>query len=176
MKTFNWRPWSKHYRQTLLPIVSRHIGNDQFHLMKHNDTYYLMKPGIVNVGTGIVNVGTGITGEAGIVNETTAMVARIPLYMAASLMHMDNIAGQVYRDTVTYWIGPYGFLNNFEDTTEGKYLIEMLQYMHLSNAAQHKVDKILAENGYWVQLDKDMLHIMQAWRSQCSSGGHSDQR
>ena len=146
MKTFNWRPWSKHYRQTLLPIVSRHIGNDQFHLMKHNDTYYLMKPGIVN--------------------ETTAVVARIPLYMAASLMHMDNIAGQVYRDTVTYWIGPYGFLNNFEDTTEGKYLIEMLQYMHLSNAAQHKVDKILAENGYWVQLDKDMLHIMEQWRTQ----------
>lgn len=147
MKTFNWRPWSKHYRQTLLPIVTRHIGNNVFRLMKRNDTYYL-------------------TDATCTVGENTAVVARIPLYMATSLMHMDNSAGRIYRDTVTYWIGPYGFLNNFENTTEGKYLIEMLQYLHLSNAAQRKVNKILEENSYWVQIDDDMMNIMQKWRTQ----------
>lgn len=79
-------------------------------------------------------------------------VLTIPRFMALSLAN---------RNMFTYWFGPYAFVNNFEKTPQGQYLIKMLEYSKLTPVAQHKVDIILKELGYWVQVDHDFMETLR---------------
>lgn len=79
-------------------------------------------------------------------------VLAIPRFMAQTLL--DN-------NTFTFWIGPYVFINGFETTAQGKYLIKMLEYSKLAPVSQHKVDTILDVYKYWVQVDKSFMEILK---------------
>ena len=79
-------------------------------------------------------------------------VLAIPRFMAQTLL--DN-------NTFTFWIGPYVFINGFETTAQGKYLIKMLEYSKLAPVSQRKVDTILDVYKYWVQVDKSFMEILK---------------
>lgn len=79
-------------------------------------------------------------------------VLAIPRFMAQSLLGNDKF---------TFWIGPYVFINEFETTVQGKYLIKMLEYPKLVPASQRKVDTILDVYKYWVQVDESFMEILK---------------
>ena len=79
-------------------------------------------------------------------------VLAIPRFMAQTLL--DN-------NTFTFWIGPYVFINGFETTAQGKYLIKMLEYSKLAPVSQRKVDTIIDVYKYWVQVDKSFMEILK---------------
>lgn len=82
-------------------------------------------------------------------------IVSIPYYAAHSMISMNRF---------TFWLGPYAFVNEFEHTPEGKYLIKMLEYPRLSAAAKRKVDNILDTYSYWVQVDEQFMEIMSKWK------------
>lgn len=79
-------------------------------------------------------------------------VLAVPRFMAQSLLS---------NNTFTFWIGPYVFINGFEATAQGKYLIKMLEYPNLVPASQRKVDTILDVYKYWVQVDESFMEILK---------------
>ena len=79
-------------------------------------------------------------------------VLAVPGFMAQSLLG---------NNTLTFWIGPYVFINGFETTAQGKYLIKMLEYPNLVPASQRKVDTILDVYKYWVQVDESFMEILK---------------
>lgn len=87
-----------------------------------------------------------------LLNNTTKQYCKISSFMGRSLNDDDKF---------TYWIGPYAFVNEFEETTEAQYLIKMLEYPRLNTQAQRKVDNILNTYKYWVQTDKQMIEILE---------------
>ena len=89
-------------------------------------------------------------------------VLAIPRFMAQSLLA---------NNTFTFWLGPYVFINDFETTAQGKYLIKMLEYPNLVPASQRKVDTILDVYKYWVQVDESFMEILKK-RDANSKGGH----
>lgn len=79
-------------------------------------------------------------------------VLPVPRFMAQSLLGNDKF---------TFWLGPYAFLNEFETTTHGQYLIKMLEYPNLVPASQRKIDTIIDVYKYWVQVDDAFMEIMK---------------
>lgn len=86
-----------------------------------------------------------------LVNDIEGILA-IPQFVGQSLNNENRF---------TYWIGPYAFVNNFETTAEGKYLIKMLEYRTLSPRAQQKVNHIKDMYGFWVQVDTEFMEILR---------------
>lgn len=84
-------------------------------------------------------------------------IAKIPLFLAQTMMNDDK---------VTQWYGPYTFINNFENTKEGRYLIETFQYLHQAKATKVKTQQILKTYAYWVQTDNDLLEVIEKWRTE----------
>lgn len=79
-------------------------------------------------------------------------VLAIPRFMAQSLLCNNGL---------TFWIGPYVFINGFEATAQGKYLIKMLEYPNLVPASQRKIDTIIDVYKYWVQVDESFMEILK---------------
>lgn len=75
------------------------------------------------------------------------------------------------NNAFTFWIGPYVFINDFETTAQGKYLIKMLEYPKLVPASQRKVDTILDVYKYWVQVDESFMEILKK-RDANNKGGY----
>lgn len=82
----------------------------------------------------------------------------------------ESLCGQ---NRFTFWLGPYAFVNNFEATKEGKYLIKMLEHARLSTAAQRKVDDILTRFKYWVQVDNQMTEILKIRNQNVGEDNHA---
>lgn len=89
-------------------------------------------------------------------------VLAVPRFMAQSLLG---------NNAFTFWIGPYVFINGFETTAQGKYLIKMLEYPKLVPASQRKVDTILDVYKYWVQVDESFMEILKK-RDANNKGGY----
>lgn len=85
-------------------------------------------------------------------NNNTKQYCKIPTFVGLSLAKANR---------VTNWFGPYAFVNGFETTKEGKYLMDMLKYAHLSPAAQRKVDDIMNTYKYWVQVDEAFMETLK---------------
>lgn len=70
---------------------------------------------------------------------------RIPEWLYATMIH---------KDTITYIIGPWVFLNGFEKTLEGKYLIKIFACYpnKLRGLTKIKVDEYLQLYKYWVRI------------------------
>lgn len=88
---------------------------------------------------------------------------KIHTYMYESLCSQNRF---------TFWLGPYAFVNNFEVTKEGKYLIKMLEHVRLSAAAQRKVNEILSTYAFWVQVDQQMIDIFK--KRETNVTGHNN--
>lgn len=79
-------------------------------------------------------------------------VTRIPQFVAQTLMGKDH---------VTEVIGPYIFINNIEDTSMARYLINELQYAGtLLPRTKQKIDNILEDYAYWIQVDETFADIL----------------
>ena len=82
----------------------------------------------------------------------TREVMKVPPYVAQTLMSKDH---------VTDVIGPYVFINNIEDTSMARYLINELQYAGtLLPRTKQKIDNILEDYAYWIQVDKTFADIL----------------
>ena len=89
------------------------------------------------------------------VNRRVQEYAKIPTFAVCTLQG---------KDTITYIIGPWIFLNGFESTAEGRYLIKIFPYyFNMSPRTDTKVTNILTSYGYWVHIHKEYKEIM----SQC---------
>lgn len=120
-----------------------------------DETYYLktsfFPSGSVDINHMHFSVGT-VLSIWYLKNTSTNQYCKIPHYLARSLLS---------KNSFTFWIGPYAFVNEFETTAEGKYLIDMLKYSRLSTAAQRKVDNILDTYKFWVQVDEQFMSILK---------------
>lgn len=65
------------------------------------------------------------------------------------------------NETVTYWFGPYTFIDGFEATPEAKYLMEQLKYVRHTERAAAKIQEIHGMYGYWVRVDEEFMHILE---------------
>lgn len=79
-------------------------------------------------------------------------VLLIPAFVGESLKGINRF---------TYWYGPYAFINNFENTTQGRYLVNMLDYPHLNPRAKEKIRSIMDKYSYWVQEDTSFLETLK---------------
>lgn len=62
------------------------------------------------------------------------------------------------EETVTYVIGPFVFINGFEESKEGKYLCKMFPYyFNMTPAVKRKVEIIFKTYGWWVRLHKQYI-------------------
>lgn len=59
--------------------------------------------------------------------------------------------------------GPFIFSNGFDETDEAAYLISMLQYPTLTDAAQRKVDSILTRYKDWIDRDIEINDILRRY-------------
>ena len=59
--------------------------------------------------------------------------------------------------------GPFTFRNDFDETDEAQYLIQMLQYPTLTSAAQKKVNSILTRYADWIDRDKEVNDILRRY-------------
>lgn len=85
--------------------------------------------------------------------NTNNEVARIPNYVATTLEH---------KEQVTYIIGPFIFINGFEESAEGKYLRKIFPYyFNMSPRTQEKVNKIMEMYDWWVRLHDEYIEIMK---------------
>lgn len=84
-------------------------------------------------------------------------VTRIPDFAAPSIYRR----GGIQMNTTTEQIGKYSFLNGFEKTQEGQYLIDKLRYFRLSAAAQRKVEAIESKYSYWVCINTTYADILR---------------
>ena len=83
------------------------------------------------------------------VNTKTKEYAKLPIWLA------DTIAG---HERVTYIIGPWIFVNGFENTQEGKYLQRIFPYyFKMSEHTSKKVNMILTKYGWWVRIHKQYV-------------------
>lgn len=57
--------------------------------------------------------------------------------------------------------GPFVFKNGFDETDEAQYLISMMQYPELTDAAMRKVDSILTHYADWIGRDKEINNILR---------------
>lgn len=125
-------------------------------LSNWKDESYYLKTSFFPSGSVDINhmpFSVGRIGESWYLKNTnTNQYCKIPSYLAHSLCNKNGF---------TYWIGPYAFANGFEETAEGKYLIKMLEYPHLSTVAKRKVDNILNTYKYWVQVDEQFMEILK---------------
>ena len=63
--------------------------------------------------------------------------------------------------TITYVIGPWIFINGFENTKEGKYLIKIFPYyFNLTPKAKNAVDRILSNFGWWARIHEEYVEAM----------------
>lgn len=65
------------------------------------------------------------------------------------------------NETVTYWFGPYTFIDGFEATPEAKYLMEQLKYVRHTERAAAKIQEIRGMYSYWVRVDEEFMHILE---------------
>lgn len=93
-----------------------------------------------------------ISGKNYYLRNTNNWVAHIPQYV------VDTLEG---KEQVTYIIGPFVFVNGFEETTEGKYLCKIFpHYFNMTPRAEEKVNKIMERYGWWVRLHKEYIAEM----------------
>lgn len=143
LKHSNWHEESKYYKQHLFPIGQSVIGKS-------------------NIPVTICRInGSGQEDAKYYIKHDIFGVQPVPRFMAHSLINQNRF---------TYWIGPYAFVNEFELTREGQYLIKMLEYPTLTPRAQQKVNDILNIFKYWVQVDTQMLDILKK-RDRNNKGG-----
>lgn len=89
------------------------------------------------------------------VNGNETQLTRIPDYVCRTAEE---------RDKVTKIIGPYVFLNNFEDTPEGKYLIKMLpHWFNRKDIVEQKIADIMENHGWWVRINPETVAYMKMW-------------
>lgn len=64
----------------------------------------------------------------------------------------------------TEWTrGPFIFSNGFDETDEAAYLISMLQYPTLTEAATRKVNSILTHYADWIRRDIEINDILRRY-------------
>lgn len=127
-------------------------------ILKHSEwrseTFYLktgfFSNGQITIGQVVFSIGK--VGDAWYLKNKACEYCKIPYFMASSLKNTNRF---------TFWLGPYAFVNEFELTKEGQYLIKMLEHPCLSTAAQRKVDEILTAYRYWVQVDEQFMEILK---------------
>lgn len=94
-----------------------------------------------------------ISGKNYYLRNTNNWVAHIPQYV------VDTLEG---KEQVTYIIGPFVFVNGFEETAEGKYLRKIFpHYFNMTPRAEEKVNKIMERYGWWVRLHKEYIAEMK---------------
>jgi hypothetical protein len=62
---------------------------------------------------------------------------------------------------VTRTFGPYMFWNDFDKTTEARYLMNMFSYRKLTPVVQQKVAKILELYKPWIDWDQDFIETLE---------------
>ena len=132
-KLSNWKDETYYLKSSFMPVASA-------------DNLVLIHPSLRGMTLGQLSDGWYLR------NDVTKQYCKIPYYLGWTLQG---------RNRFTFWIGPYAFINEFEDTAEGKYLIDMLKYSELTHTSQSKVDKILDTYKYWVQVDEQMIDILK---------------
>ena len=129
----NWKDESYYLKSSFMPVAGAE------HLV-------VMHPGLRGMTLGQLSDGWYLR------NDVTKQYCKIPYYLGWTLKGENRF---------TFWIGPYAFINEFETTKEGKYLIGTLVHPFLNSTAQHKVSQILDTYKYWVQTDIQMVRILQ---------------
>ena len=93
---------------------------------------------------------------------------KIPQWLA------DTIKG---KETVTYIIGPWVFINGFENTPDGKYLIKIFPYyFNMSPRTKEKVDNILKTYEWWARTHKEYVEgitnaMVHGVNNRCNNSG-----
>lgn len=59
--------------------------------------------------------------------------------------------------------GPFVFKNGFDETDEAQYLISMMQYPTLMDAASRKVRMIRTRYADWIDEDKEVIEILRRY-------------
>lgn len=72
---------------------------------------------------------------------------------------VNTIRGIVFERTR----GPFIFKNGFDETDEAQYLIQMLAYPILTDAAQRKVALIRKQYADWIDEDKEVKEILRRY-------------
>lgn len=132
LKHSNWKEETKYYHQHLFPLGQSVIGKS-------------------NIPVTVCRIKNEDSVNYYVKQEVFG-VQWVPEFMAQSLLG---------KNSFTFWIGPYAFVNGFEETVQGKYLIKMLEYPSLTERAQQKVNDILNIYCYWVQVDKQFMEILK---------------
>lgn len=73
----------------------------------------------------------------------------------------EFIANTIRGFTFRHTRGPFIFKNGFDETDEAHYLIQMLQYPTLTDAALKKVDSILKRYADWIDRDKEVNNMLR---------------
>lgn len=80
------------------------------------------------------------------VNTKANEYCRLPHWLATTIKE---------DETITYIIGPWIFINGFENTPEGKYLCKIFPYyFKMSETTKKKVQHIVDQYGWWVRIHK----------------------
>lgn len=72
---------------------------------------------------------------------------------------VNSVRGIVYERTR----GPFIFKNGFDETDEAAYLVNMLQYPELTDAATRKVALIHKQYADWIDEDKEVKEILRRY-------------
>lgn len=82
-------------------------------------------------------------------------VTKVPLYIALTIQG---------REAITYQVGPYIFFNKFEETADGKYLINMLPYwFNRKPIVDRKINQIMEYATWWCRVNKETVKLMSGW-------------
>lgn len=122
LRTLKWKPVTQHFKTHYMPIST--VGVLQ--------VYYS-------------------EGEYAIVNTKTSEYAKVPVFIANTLM--GNNFGKER--------GPFIFKNGFDETEEAAYLIAMLRYSRLTATAEKKVDSIRQRYADWISYDIEVNELLR---------------
>lgn len=83
------------------------------------------------------------------VNTKANEYCRLPHWLATTIKG---------NEIITYIIGPWIFINGFENTPEGKYLCKIFPYYFcMTEMTKKKVQGILNRYSWWVRIHKDYV-------------------
>lgn len=82
-------------------------------------------------------------------------VTKVPLYVALTIQG---------REAITHQVGPYIFFNKFEETADGKYLINMLPYwFNRKPIVDRKINQIMEYAAWWCRINNETVKLMSGW-------------
>lgn len=89
------------------------------------------------------------------------MITAVPQHIVMTVLNKNKI---------THTEGPYVFMNHFEKTPDGKYLISMIQYWFCRTpSVQRKIDEIMDRAGQWIKISSSWISLEEKRQAKCDS-------